>query len=787
MAETESELGIEVTLDNLTELHREFGVPSLHEISRTKSGFLVDSTRLRGYKPTPPGKHPLTSWVWKHGEPVTRVSDGKAFWLCRLCYEKSRWQGLVLKSAKSTNRPADHLCDPRYHNFNRDGSIKETKKRKREDEQDSVLQQVQRQAEDDSTIFDRLGWQKCYLEWAIGDDISLRKATSKRLKRLLEFHNSKVSLIVPQNHSTTARWILKLFAGSKPAIIRSLARARSKISISFDAWKSDNELDLLGIFAHYLDENLQLKTVMLGLRNTYGNHDGEAMKDELLHVIQECQITDKLGFFIADNATNNDAAIRLLSTHLDINPKRQRLRCAAHIINLVCKAILYGVDVDCIDDALRDEEADEDDSKDEGEAELQDSKGVTEFERIQQTADELDKLKAWRKRGPLGKLHNLIVHARCSPKRREFFKRKQKDVNPDTRVFELVLNGGIRWNSDHDMIERAFKVKDALELYQAHFRAVDDKPLHPDDCLTPDDWTELKELCDLLSPIKEASRVVQSNGDYYGSLWQTLTSIEWLLSELETKNAEQEFLPNTHFKACIKLGWKKLNKYYALTDRTPAYIASVALHPHFKMRFFNQHWQGMVVEEKKGSKTRPKNGKKAKAKDKRADDLWPDRARNQLQLIYDEYKRKYAHETTATTQIAAYSDTLRQPSRYEKWLWMDSEPVADDLERYLSEAPAPAGTNCLSWWIANHHRFPVLRHLAFDLLAAPSSSSAAERRFSEAGHVLDEEHWHTRAELGEANQCLKSWFGQDMVPDHINVSTLMAINESDMTHNCGNP
>ena len=116
MAETESELGIETSLDNLTELHREFGLPSLHARSRAKSGFLVDSNRLRGYKPTPPGKHPLTSWVWKHGEPITRVFDGKAFWLCRLCYEKPHLQGLVLKSAKSTNRPADHLCDPRYHN-----------------------------------------------------------------------------------------------------------------------------------------------------------------------------------------------------------------------------------------------------------------------------------------------------------------------------------------------------------------------------------------------------------------------------------------------------------------------------------------------------------------------------------------------------------------------------------------------------------------------------------------------------------------------------------------------
>lgn len=44
------------------------------------------------------------------------------------------------------------------------------------------------------------------------------------------------------------------------------------------------------------------------------------------------------------------------------------------------------------------------------------------------------------------------------------------------------------------------------------------------------------------------------------------------------------------------------------------------------------------------------------------------------------------------------------------------------------------------------------------LLAAPASSSADERQFSMASHVLDEEHWHTLDDLAEAWQCLKSLF-----------------------------
>ena len=57
---------------------------------------------------------------------------------------------------------------------------------------------------------------------------------------------------------------------------------------------------------------------------------------------------------MADNAINNDKALSaltgyLLSMKLDL--VKQRLRYYGHIYNLVCKAILYGVDSDYLEDA----------------------------------------------------------------------------------------------------------------------------------------------------------------------------------------------------------------------------------------------------------------------------------------------------------------------------------------------------------------------------------------------------------------------------------------------------
>jgi hypothetical protein len=57
---------------------------------------------------------------------------------------------------------------------------------------------------------------------------------------------------------------------------------------------------------------------------------------------------------MADNASNNDKARAVLSGYLpsmQLDPVKQRLRCSGHIYNLMCKAILYGVDSDCIEEA----------------------------------------------------------------------------------------------------------------------------------------------------------------------------------------------------------------------------------------------------------------------------------------------------------------------------------------------------------------------------------------------------------------------------------------------------
>jgi hypothetical protein len=122
-----------------------------------------------------------------------------------------------------------------------------------------------------------------------------------------------------------------------------LARSRSKITVSFDAWSSPNYALLLGVVGYWIDSKRKLRTGLLGLKVLDG-HYGADMADVLLKLIRTYNIEDKIGAFQTDNASNNDTALAVLAANITgaFDTKQLRLRCFGHIINLVVKALLFG-------------------------------------------------------------------------------------------------------------------------------------------------------------------------------------------------------------------------------------------------------------------------------------------------------------------------------------------------------------------------------------------------------------------------------------------------------------
>jgi hypothetical protein len=174
---------------------------------------------------------------------------------------------------------------------------------------------------------------------------------------------------------------------------RSLAGARSKINLSFDAWLSPNHLSLLGVVAYWLDEEYTLKTSLLALRPLEG-HRGYDIAAVVSPVIKDFDIEHNLGAFQTDNATNNDTALAALAASIpSLEVKDSRLRCFGHIVNLVVKAMLYG---------------------------------DTQLQSQLDDCGDHEAFKVWRKQGAIGRLHNLVTYIGGSDKRRKAFEQSQK-------------------------------------------------------------------------------------------------------------------------------------------------------------------------------------------------------------------------------------------------------------------------------------------------------------------------------------------------------------------------
>jgi hypothetical protein len=144
---------------------------------------------------------------------------------------------------------------------------------------------------------------------------------------------------------------------------------------------------------HYLDQTLQAKSLLLGLKEVEGSHLGENLAASCLPVIADFDLNGKIGYFMSDNVGSNDLAVEAFCKKLKLkNSIARRLRCLGHIINLAAKAFLFNKEEEGFD------------------FEISELKAIKFAER-----QALELLMFWRKKGPIGKLHNLINWIRNSP------------------------------------------------------------------------------------------------------------------------------------------------------------------------------------------------------------------------------------------------------------------------------------------------------------------------------------------------------------------------------------
>jgi hypothetical protein len=152
--------------------------------------------------------------------------------------------------------------------------------------------------------------------------------------------NSTAAELISKDGDTIRAWIQQKYKPAKAEMVVLLSESRSSVHLAADIWTSPNALAILGVVAHWMMEDGSRKSILLELSQMREQHNGEHIADEMVNIIESFGLVQKLGYFLTDNATNNDCAIRILGKKYGFTLDERRLRCLAHIINLAVHNLL---------------------------------------------------------------------------------------------------------------------------------------------------------------------------------------------------------------------------------------------------------------------------------------------------------------------------------------------------------------------------------------------------------------------------------------------------------------
>ena len=369
-------------------------------------GVLYEKESNRATKKKKPDKEREgASIVWQFGEALIRCNDDKKVFYCYQCELKGKEQQMI--SLHGTSMAARHLKTT--HTIC---------------SKEADIERHQQRIGISTPRYDT--FRRLLIRWIVYCHIAFRMLENQYFRNLLSAMDTRLSTLLPKSSSTLRNWIKEEYDERKKGLIEELAVAISSVHLSFDIWTSPNHYSLISIFANYIDQYGQRQRPLLAFRRIYGPHTGEAISRSLLAVIREYNIAQKVGYFMSDNAKNNDTAVSLVLQALDpsVSAKQRqarRLRCFGHVVNLCAQALLLG--------------------KGSG-------KALTEVSRKEAKGDVAATEAFWKGKGALGQLHNIVVYIRCTPQRLEEFAKVKKGGNLakfDELKVSLFFSNCARW------------------------------------------------------------------------------------------------------------------------------------------------------------------------------------------------------------------------------------------------------------------------------------------------------------------------------------------------------
>ncbi|GJY74672.1 zinc finger BED domain-containing protein RICESLEEPER 2-like protein [Tanacetum coccineum] len=202
--------------------------------------------------------------------------------------------------------------------------------------------------------------------------------------------------------------------------LKNLLRDVKRISLTTDLWKSKHQsIEYMVITAHFVDANWKLQKRVLSFVEIPPPRRGIDIADTLLMCLREWEIEEKIMTISVDNASANDAAMRILPAHFKRLGTLFRdgiffhVRCCAHILNLM---VQDGLEV--IKDIVQ-------------------------------------------------KVHASVSYINASDSRLKVFSQVAQQLHLPER--NLILDCKTRWNSTYKMLSTAIIFKEAFSMYEVRY------------------------------------------------------------------------------------------------------------------------------------------------------------------------------------------------------------------------------------------------------------------------------------------------------------------------------
>ena len=237
-------------------------------------------------------------------------NTGKPEWRCRYCTRRYATTGgtrAIMEHLKTHNIEENSTRETRA--INQQASIQNAMDIARENPQ-----KRRRLNESQGESMDPDQLEILYVRWVSACSVSFRMVECPEFRALLFYINKDIDTWLPGSHNTVRDWVVRQYEAQKAKIKASLKRSTTRIHISCDLWSSPNSLAILGIVAHFITGDGELRHVVLALREIDGAHTGENLSPVILDVIVDYGFESNLGFFMMDNASNNDTMMNHLST-----------------------------------------------------------------------------------------------------------------------------------------------------------------------------------------------------------------------------------------------------------------------------------------------------------------------------------------------------------------------------------------------------------------------------------------------------------------------------------------